>query len=277
MKTEPKPTPIPHPTVICGDDKGGVTKSTTCGAVADALRALGYKVRLADADHANHTLSLMVPDAERIDCRDQDALSEFIAAGPQSGADISLVDMPGGAGDILEKYFDSVGFDTFGTMGIRIIVALTMTQTADSVRGAKAWIRAFIGKSEFVAFQNERDTPSGQKFTLQGIEFGADVLEIAGGRIATIPRWSEYMTKHYQKAKGVPSDYMLGGRVAKELKLNPLSAAPWQIFHRRVTVSVAGVAEFLTGKPCPIPPPTIKEDQISPENAKLLAKLAADD
>lgn len=273
MKTKPETTL--HPIVICGDDKGGVTKSCSSAAVADALIDLGYKVRLADGDPSNRTLSLINPAAEKIDCRNTEELSAFIAGGPDSGADISLIDMPGSSGDLLANYFTETGFETFEDMGVRIIIALTLTQTADSVRGALAWIRTFFTKAEIVVFANQRDTPPGQEFTLDGIPSGAKVYALAEGRIVHIPRWSEYMTKHYLKAKGMPSDYTAGGRAYKELKLNLLSAAPWKMHHRRVTASVAKVSDWLAGKPAPKSAPEIKEDTISPEKAKLLAELNA--
>jgi hypothetical protein len=271
MSTNQKPPP--HPVVICGDDKGGVTKSTSCAAVADGLVALGYSVRLGDGDASNKTLSLINPSAERIDCRDAEQLNTFIAASPESGADISMVDMPGASGDVLARYFQETGFDTFEEMGVRIIVATTLTQTADSVRGALAWVKTFLDQADFVLFANERDTPPGQTFTLAGIPSGQDVYNLAQGRVVRIPRWSDYMTKHYLRGKGMPSDYMAGGRVYKELKLNLLSVAPWKMHHRRVTSSVAAVAPWLTGKPLPEPAPEIKEDTISPEKAKFLREL----
>jgi hypothetical protein len=277
MKTKPDNKPSLHPVVICGDDKGGVTKSTSCAAVADALMALGYKVRMADGDTANRTLSLINPAAEKIDCRNTEELSAFIAGGPESGADISLIDMPGSSGDLLTNYFTETGFETFRGLGVRIIIALTLTQTPDSVRGALAWIRTFYMRAEIVVFANQRDTPPGQPFSLDEIPSGARVYSLAEGRAVHIPRWSDYMTKHYKrpKGKGMPSDYMVGGRVYKALNLNPLSVAPWQMHHRRVTASVANVAEWLTGKPAPLPAPEIEEDTVSPEKAKLLAELQA--
>jgi hypothetical protein len=240
------------------------------------MTALGYQVRLADTDVSNRTLSRMTSEAEKIAVTDFDQLAQFISGGPASGADVSLIDVAGGTAEVLADFFTPHRFRTFQKLGVRIVAASTVTQTLDSVRAALDWIKAFKKGATCIVFANERDTPAGQPFSLEGIRNGDKILAIAGGRVIHIQRWSELMARQYNQAKGMPSDYMLGGRVCKELKLNRLFAARWQRHHRKVTASVASVSEWLTGKPPPKPAPEIKEDTISPEKAKLLAELKAD-
>jgi hypothetical protein len=195
-----------------------------------------------------------------IDCRNSKELRAFIAAGPKSEADISMIDMPGYSADSLAAV---TRLKTFDGLGVRIIIVLTLTETPDSVLGATAWVENFMDQAEFVVLANAKDTPFGQTFTLDGISGAKRVLALAEGRTVHIPRWSDYMRGHYDRAKGMPSDYIVGGRVYKELKLNPLSAAPWKMQHRRVTASVANVAESLTGKPARKPAPEIEEGRIT--------------
>ena len=265
----------PHTVVIAGDDKGGVTKSCSCAAVADALQALGYTLRFADGDTVNRTFALMKRNAIRIDGRSESDLNDFIGRSDTATEDITLIDMPGSSGDMLKHYFSITGFDAFAEIGLRIVVAITLTQTPDSVNGAKAWIKTFMDEAEFIVFANHRDTPVGQPFTLDHIKSGPAIISMACGRIIEIPRWSDYMKKQFFACQSSPTSYLQGGAAAQKLNLNLLSSAPWRVFHNRITTSVANVAEWLTGKPIPIPAPDFPEGKVvSREKAALLEELS---
>ncbi len=270
----PTKTTKPHTVVVSGDDKGGVTKSCSLAAVADALLALGYTLRLADGDTANRTLAVMMPQATRIDGRNQAALNDYIGQSATATEDVTLIDMPGSSGSILADYFSATGFSTFEEMGIRVVVALTLTQTPDSVRGARSWIKAFMDSAKFIIFANHRDTPTGEPFDLGQIPGGKLVAELAGDRLIDIPAWSPYMVAQFVGCQASPRSYMQGGEAARKLKLNPLSSAPWRTHHNRVTASTAKIAEWLTGKPLPTAAPEIAQDAMSAEKAALLEKLS---
>ena len=279
MKNTPEPSTRPkagnngnnrnHTVVIAGDDKGGVTKSCSCAAVADALMSLGYTLRLADGDTANRTLSKMMP-AARINGKSEDDLNAFIGESAKAAEDITIIDMPGSSGDMLSHYFNTIGFDTFSQFGVRIVVALALTQTEDAVQGAKAWVKTFMDKTDFIGFANLRDTPVGEEFCLDHIKNGRALLGIPEG-IIHIPRWSDTMIRQFSLCKASPTGYLQGGAAAAKLNLNLLSWAGWAVFHNRVTASTANMAEWLTGKPLPKPAPEVAEDKpMSAEKAALV-------
>lgn len=275
MKNKPTPpTTIPRTIVIAGDDKGGVTKSTSCACVADSLKALGYTVCLADADARNRTLSTMMPEAIKFDGQHEGELNNFIGrAAENTVADLTLIDMPGGSGKLLADYFDRIGFDAFADMGVRLVVALTLVQSPGAIKGAKAWVRTFMEEADFIVFANHRHTPLGETFNVDKFPGGKMIIQLPAGRIVEIPRWSDYMEEQFFACQRAPSSYLPGGEAAQILKLNAFTAGGWKTVHNQVTNSVAKVAEWLTGRPPTLEAPRISGKHLSATKAAFLEDL----
>ena len=233
---------------IFGDDKGGVTKTASCANIADGLRQFGYNIQLVDGDSTNTTLSELEPKAVQINGRDESALDQLFVNVASEEHDLVMLDMPGSSGDSLSRYFQSRGFETFLEMGVRIVVAMVLTETIDSAKGAISWIEAFIDKAGFLLVANHRDTPEGKPFEIEKITAGEILLEIAENRIIHIPKFSPYMLTQYNNIKGVPSDYLIGGRVAEKLKLSALHSSPWSTHLKRIVRNIEPHLEWLTGR-----------------------------
>jgi hypothetical protein len=260
--------------VFFGNDKGGCTKSTSCGTVADSLQSLGFTVRLASGDlGSNKTLFQMHPDTARVDIREPLAMDAFMGSVQGSKEDIVFFDLPGFCSDRILKYFQTRQFKVFTEAGIRLVMAVTLTQDADPVRGAVVWVETFLGKAEILVIANGRNTPEGQPIDLSSIPGGSDILTLAKDRVIEIPRYSEDMLWAFHLCKAVPRGYFQGGAAARELGLNPFTTSPWHTHHNQVAQSVSKHAAWLVGKPIPEPVPVEEADD--PAANSVLARLIA--
>lgn len=257
MKTSSKspsnPPGIPNmKTLLIGaDDKGGVSKSASNAAIADALRAVGYSVKTFDADPINQTLSEIDPSATPVLTNDEEALDDFMSYVPSIEEDIAILDQPGSSGAVMAAYFRPKGLEVFREMGIRVVIAPVVVEHADAIRGILPWVEAFQKKAAFLVIASERDSKG--TFDLNSIQHGAVLAKIAENRVVRIPKFSAVMLKHYNRAMGTPSDYFTGGRRAIELGLSKHHSVSWQTHQARVISNLAPFAEWLVGKPIPNP------------------------
>ena len=130
--------------VLIGNDKGGCTKSTSCGTVADALQTLGYTVKLASGDQTNRTLRKLRPDTTLIDIYKDAELNKFMASIPLAKEDVVFLDLPATSGKRMKTYFDAHEFQIFQESGIRLVMAITLTQHPDPIDGAIIWMETFL-------------------------------------------------------------------------------------------------------------------------------------
>lgn len=273
MKTK---TPTLKTLVVSANDKGGVTKSASIGALIDALETLGYKVKTVDGDIANQTQKQIRPDAEVIDTDQEEALDDLLSSCATADEDLTVLDMPGTSGKLLKDYFAASGFEFLNDMGLRLVIGLAITDTADAIDGAISWVEAFADRAEFILLANERDTPFGNSFDLGGHNDTQDLVDVSEGRIITIPRLTEPMKSQYDKHKAPPSAFSPGRPAAKALKLSMPAAGRWRNFSNKVARSVEPHAPWITGLPVPKPLPAMTPEgtpPISPQSQALVEKL----
>jgi hypothetical protein len=218
---------------------GGATQTTSCAAIADALAVLGYKPRLADADEATHSLARTAASSLLLE---PESIEAYISQTPQAEADITLLDLSAASNHRNLKA--RLATAARRTPGLRVIMALTVTQGYPALAGLRPWVEAFLEIAEFVVCASERETPIGEAFDLSKVRLA---LDVADGRVINIPRWTGEMENQHFTARGMPSDYLVGGRLFADLP----SAASWQLHQANVIKSVASLAPWLTGKPIP--------------------------
>lgn len=273
MKTK---TPNLKTLVVSANDKGGVTKSCSIGALIDALETLGYKVKTVDGDAANLTQKQIRPDAEVIDTDNEEALDELLSSCATAGEDLTVLDMPGTSGKLLKDYFATTGFDFLEETGLRLVIALIITDTADAIDGAVSWVEAFAGRAGFILVANGRDTPVGHQFDPTSHEDTQGLADVSEGRVINIPRLSDRMKKQYDKHKAPASAFAPGGPAAKAFNLPLAAARRWRIHHNKVVRAVEPHAPWITGLPVPNPLPAMPPKgtpPVSPESQALIEKL----
>jgi lambda repressor-like predicted transcriptional regulator len=253
-KTNPPSFTNAKTLIVSADDKGGVTKSSSSGAFIDAIRQYGYSVATFDGDATNKTLSKMDQSAVRVDISTTEALDALLPSFSSLPEDLVYLDTPGSSGKNLAAYFKKHG-QTLREHGLRVIIALTVVNSSDMMDGLKAWILEFTGEVEFIVLANSRD--SKEKFDLGAFKGGQALLEMSLGRIITIPKFEPSQQIQFNTAKGVPTDYFEGGRLAQKLKLNYLQSHAWKRFLRDVMQSAEPYLEEIIGKPFPIDPQEI--------------------
>jgi hypothetical protein len=256
-----------HTVIISGGDKGGSGKTACLSAFADALISMGYTVRLVDADAATQTLTAIFPiyKVTSITTETGAELDRILNDISNSMTeDIALIDMPGGASAFVAKYFKEKTAKDFESVGLRIIIAVTVANKSRILRGVRAWLNEFAENYPIICFKNDMATDEGSQFKLNATNTGTAILQLAGERIIEFPQMSSEMIKDYDACFAVPSEFMLGGRAATKLGMFPLRCLNWNTHHRHITAAVAPHAEWLTKKPIPIPPAetTAKVDRI---------------
>ena len=262
--------------LFTGNDKGGCTKTSSIGSVADALQTLGYTVQFLSGDKgSNLTLRKLFPETIHYDVRDEDSMDEAMGAAQECDADIVIFDFPGFSSDLVKNYFESKDRDDLANFGLRYVLAVVLTQHPEPVSGGISWVKTFMNYAEPMIIANGRDTPDGEPIHVQSIQ-GAEVLfKIAKNRVVEVPGFNKNMLKTYNtRYTGIPSSYLPGGEAYKALGLNLLSASPWKRHHAAVVRSLSPLAEWLTGKPIP-KPFDVQETHADPETNADLERLEA--
>jgi hypothetical protein len=247
-------------TLLCiVDDKGGVGKSADAAHLRDALMELGYRVRIADADSLNKTLSQLIPDVDssgqpvvtRLDGDKPTEMINYIIETATSEEDVTIIDMPGGSSKILNKA--KISLDAFKAAGIRVVVVIAITEEMDAVIGSRAWLKAYGNKVEYFIIANEKQCADGEPFNPEKIPGLQPIINATGGRLAIIPKFSDTLMELYKDCKSSPNGYLAGGWAANKLGLSIVYSGLWQTQLQDAITSIAPHAEFLTGKPIPNP------------------------
>lgn len=272
----------PKTIIISGGDKGGSGKTACLSAFVDALIALGYSVRLIDADSATQTLTAIFPnrvvnsiatDTEHASKELDKALKDIA---DNMTEDIAVIDMPGGGSTFVKKYFENKTTKDFEGVGLRIIVAVTAANNARILKGVRAWLLEFAGTFPLICFKNNMAIGESGQFDLTKTNTGNAIIKLAGDHIIEIPSMNMDMKSEYDACFAVPSEFLLGGRATTKLSLFPLRCIDWNIHHNKIIAAVASHAEWTTGKPIPNPPEVIhaKVDKVV---ASYLDKMSEDD
>lgn len=265
----------PKTLCVIGNDKGGITKTTSSGTVVDSLETLGYSGRFLSGDKgSNLTLRKLYPNTVHYDVKDKPAMDKAMESALRSDEDIVFFDFPGFSADIVRDYFESRSFDTFSEAGLRLVLAVVLTQHPEPISGGIGWIETFLGYADVMIIANGRDTPEAHPINLQAIEGAAPLIRLAEGRVVEIPRFSKEMLDDFNLRPAVPSAYLPGGSAYKALGYNMFSASPWKRHHTAVVRSMTPLAEWLVGKPIP-KPFDAPEKAIDPKQNADLDKLKA--
>lgn len=269
----------PKTLALIGNEKGGVTKTSSIGSVADALQTMGFSVRLLSGDKgSNLTLRKLFPNTIHYDVRDEDSMDAAIGDALEAKEDIVFFDFPGFSSDLVKNYFDSKDREDIANLGLRFVLIVVLTQHPEPVSGGISWVQSFMNYAEPMIIANGRDTPEDQPINVQSIP-GADLLfKIAKNRVVEIPCFGKKMLKTYNAYPAVPSAYHPGGPAYKALGMNLFSASPWKRHHAAVVRSLAPHAEWLVGKPIPKPfdaPSENLENTTDPEAMADLERLKA--
>jgi hypothetical protein len=250
-------------TLLCiVDDKGGVGKSADAAHIRDTLMELGYRVRIADADSLNRTLSQLIPDVDskgqpvvtRLDGDKSTEMINYILDTATSEEDVTIIDMPGGSSKILNKA--KISLDAFKQAGIRVVIVIAITEEMDAVLGSRAWLKSYGNRVEYLVIANEKQCADGEPFNPAKIPGLQPIINATGGRLAVIPKFSETLMDIYKDCKSSPKGYQPGGWAAKKLGLHIYYSGLWQTHFQDALISIAPHAEYLTGKPIPKPPVT---------------------
>jgi hypothetical protein len=255
------------------DNKGGVGKSVSSAILADALQAIGYEVAIADGDVDNQTISQIFKGIPKVvDIENHGNLDDFFADASTSECDIVVLDMPGRSSENFRRYVEAVGMDNLRQQGVRLVLALALSETSDAVDGAVNWVSAFSGHAEFFLLATGKDSKE-DTFDINAVDGAEHLLGLSSGRIVHIPKFAPVLHDQFKKNKATPSSYA-SGEAKKELNLSYLHASRWKKYLQGVIDSVEPVAEWLTGKPVPKPMArTTEKDPKIDKFRNLVSKL----
>lgn len=237
--------------LITVDNKGGVGKSVSSAFLADALMQIGYEVALADGDNDNLTISEIHGQVTPVDIDDLGSLDAFFAQVAKSSSDVTILDMPGRSSRGFGDYVEQIGMETIKAEGVRLIVALAIAETSDSVDGAINWVSRFAGVAEFLLLATGKDSKGGT-CNLQAVSGAEGMLQIAEGRVVHIPKIPEVLHDQFKVRKAAPSSYV-SGEAKKTLGLSYIQSARWKKYLQDIIDQVEPVGPWLTGKPVPNP------------------------
>ena len=254
------------PVIIGTGYKGGTGKTTGLVSVADSLAEIGYTMRFVDADSSNRTLTGIYPEAETdgrlvkvnlgVPGDFQGALENIAATMTE---DLAIIDMPGSAAEFFEEYFLNKTAEDFEIAGLRMIIAVTVANSAGSLRGIRALVRMFAEKRHpLLVLKTNMANTYRTAFNLTETNTGAGVAIAAENRIIEIPQFGELQKKEFNKCNAAPSAFLRGGRAAEKLGLGHLSCLEWHLYLRKVLGSVEPYAEWITGLPIPKTPQNAK-------------------
>jgi hypothetical protein len=265
----------PKTLCIIGNDKGGITKTSSSGTLADGLEALGYTVQFLSGDKgSNLTLRKLYPNTVHYDVKDKPSMDKAMESALNSDADIVFFDFPGFSADIVRDYFASRSFETFAEAGLRLVLAVVLTQHPEPISGGIAWIETFLGYAEVMLIANGKDTPEGRPINLSAIDGAQLLLRLAENRIVEIPRFADDLIDVYNIHPAVPSAYLPGGTAYAALNYNLFSASPWKRHHTSVVRSISPLAEWLVGIPIPKPFEAPEKTADPEQNANLTSLKA---
>ena len=264
----------PKTLALVGNEKGGVTKTSSIGSIADALQTMGYTVRFLSGDKgSNLTLRKLYPNTIHYDVRDEDSMDAAIGEALEAKEDIVFFDFPGFSSDLVRKYFESKDREDIDNLGLRFVLIVALTEHPEPVSGGISWVQSFMKYAEPMIIANGRDTPEGQPINIQSIPGGDLLYKIAKNRVVEVPGFSPKMLKTYNAFPAVPSAYHPGGAAYKALGMNLFSASPWKRHHTSVVRSVAQFAEWLVGKPIPQPFDALSDTKKNSTDTEAMADL----
>lgn len=271
-------------TVIVGSgSKGGSGKTFALVILAFALHRLGYQLRYIDADASNRTLTKVFHEETKSGQLTQvnlDVEGDFqkaIEACAKLDDDvITIIDMPGSKTDFFVNFFENRKPEDFEKIGIRLIFAVTVCNTAVALQGIRDILRICMGSYLVIGLKTNMANLKGTQFELEESKTGTALKTIAKDRLIEIEQMGGLQRQEYDRLPAAPNEYEIGRRAAVKLGLTHLSAMEWVFYGNKAVDRVIPHAEWLTGIPIPTMPNSIKT-KIDQTMSKLLTDMDEDD
>lgn len=271
-------------TVIVGSgSKGGSGKTFALVMLAYVLRHLGYRIHLIDADSSNRTFTKVHYEETKsgqlvqVNLDVEGDFQKAIEACANLDDDvITIIDMPGSKTDFFVDYFEKRKPEDFEKVGLRLMFAVTASNTAVALQGIRDILRICMGTYPVVALKTNMANLKGTQFDLDESKTGKALTTIAKDRVIEIEQLSGLQRQEYDRLPAAPNEFEIGGRAATKLGLTHLSAMEWVSYGNKTVSNFLPYAEWITGMPIPNPPKIIKS---KPDSSlkKLIEDMEDDD
>lgn len=155
-----EPTPATKRVVFTQGGKGGVGKTEVALALASWYRSLGVDAALLDFDieNANNSgFQSFYPEALKLDLHAEGSLDAFFGAF-DSGADIVLADLAGGASNAAQAWFDEA-FEYAQEMGIAFTAVGVTTNDTGAIQSILKWAGHLQDAVDYLIVLNEMRSP----------------------------------------------------------------------------------------------------------------------
>jgi hypothetical protein len=252
--------PVPKTLYLPCDSKGGVCKSTSSAFIADALNTLGYKVGIAEADTHNKTMLQFFPGIPVISIEKQEDINRLFHAVVTGDQDLFICDLPGTFSIKLAGYLQKLGSRTLQEANLRIVVALAINETQDSVNGVFQWVRYIAGLADFIVVATG-DRSEGDFVDFKKLKGAEDLVAICENRVLHIPKIPADRFEEFKQAKLVLSKLVPNEGKVDATNLSFWSRRNWVQYQYQVVSNVAKYAQWLTGKKIPNDSFLAKEDK----------------
>lgn len=271
-------------TVIVGSgSKGGSGKTFALVILAFVLRRLGYRIHLIDADTSNRTFTKAHPEETKsgqliqVNLDKEGDFQKAIEACANLDDDvITIIDMPGSKTDFFVDYFEKRKPEDFEKVGLRLMFAVTVSNTAVALQGIREILRICVGTYPVIALKTNMANLKGTQFELEESKTGEALTTIAKGRVIEIDQLGGLQRQEYDRLPAAPNEFEIGGRAAAKLGLTHLSAMEWVAYGNQAVDHVLPHAEWITDMPIPNPPKVAKP-KADPSLNKLIDSMAEDD
>ncbi len=271
-------------TVIVGSgSKGGSGKTFSLVILAHSLKSMGYKIHLIDADSSNQTLSkvfrkeLESGELKKIKLDKEGAFQKAIEACAKVDDDvITIIDMPGSKNEFFIEFFGNKNCNDFKKVGIRLIFAVTVSNSAPALQGIRDILRICTNPYPAIALKSNMSNIKGGSFNLSDSNTGQVLVSHAHGRVIEIEKLSELQRQEYDRFPAAPNEFEIGGVAASKLNLTHLSIIEWVSYSKKAVEHVFPFAEWLTDAPIP-KPPKVAIIHADPSLKKLIEAMDEDD
>jgi hypothetical protein len=271
-------------TVIVGSgSKGGSGKTFALVILTYVLKRLGYRINLMDADTSNSTLSKVFRkefEGGKLTQINLDIEGEFqkaVEACAQLDDDvITIIDMPGSKTKFFVEFFGGKKTTDFEAIGIRLIFAVTVCNTAVALQGIRDILRICSGSYAVIALKSNMANLKGTQFNLDNLNTGKALKNAAKDHVIEIEQLGGLQRQEYDRLPAAPNEFEFGGLAATKLGLTQLSAMGWVEYGNKAVEHVLPHAEWLTGAPVPNPPNVAKQ-KADPFLNKFIDSMDQDD
>ena len=271
-------------TVIVGSgSKGGSGKTFALVMLAFVLRRLGYQLNYIDADSSNNTFAKVFLEETKagqltqVNLDVDGQLQKAIEACAKLEDDvITIIDMPGSKTSFFVDFFEKKRPEDFEKIGIRLIFAVSVCNTAVALQGIRDILRICMGSYPVIALKSNMANLKGTRFDLDESKTGKALKTLAKDRVIEIEQLGGLQKQEYDRLPAPPNEFEIGGRAATKLGLTHLSAMDWVYYGDQIVANVMPHAEWLTGLPI-LNPLKVTKGKVDQTMSKLIADMNEDD